>query len=210
MNNQDIKKGNKLPYYYDDPLDLFYKKYIDIINPYFKQLGFTPNGITTISFFFGLLACYFFYKQLYLLSGISYMISYFFDTMDGYYARIYNMKSKFGSYYDFISDQIVTITLIYLVLYNFYFSKIKINIKIFIIIFVLILICINIYHMSCQEKYTKITNEENVSEGLSFLDMFKCKNYKIMFYTRFSGPGVLNIVFSIIIILHIFLMKTKK
>ena len=26
----NIKNGNKLPSYYDDPVDLFYKKYIDI------------------------------------------------------------------------------------------------------------------------------------------------------------------------------------
>ena len=37
---KDIKNGNKLPTYYDDPIDLFYKKYIlSLCAP--KKLSFT-------------------------------------------------------------------------------------------------------------------------------------------------------------------------
>jgi phosphatidylglycerophosphate synthase len=119
MNNidktQNKNNGNKLPEYYDEPLDLFYKKYIIIIMPYFYKLGITPNFITTLSLFFGLLTCYLYYKQYYILSGLSYIISYFFDVMDGYYARLYNMKSKFGSYYDVISD--ITVDIILFILF---------------------------------------------------------------------------------------------
>ena len=89
-----------------------------IIMPYFYKLGITPNFITSLSLFFGLLTCYLYYKQYYILSGLSYIISYFFDVMDGYYARLYDMKSKFGSYYDIISDISILIILFILLVVN--------------------------------------------------------------------------------------------
>ena len=38
MNNNIKKDGNKLPLYYDDPVDIYYKNFIDIINPYFTPM----------------------------------------------------------------------------------------------------------------------------------------------------------------------------
>jgi phosphatidylglycerophosphate synthase len=203
----DIKNGNKLPTYYDDPIDLFYKKYIDILNPHFKKANITPNMITSISFFFGLLTCYLYYKSYYILSGLSYIISYFFDTMDGYYARIYNMGSVFGSYYDSISDNIVVL----IILYFFYKKNGYINFWIKPAIFGILLFFTSgcIYQMSCQEKYTKKTQEEHVSDGLAFLNNIKCKDFENMKYTRYFGPGICTLVVSILIMGHIFFIKSK-
>jgi phosphatidylglycerophosphate synthase len=127
--------------------------------------------------------------------------------MDGYYARLYNMRSTFGSYYDSISDNLVVLILFYLFIFNKNFIKTKINIKILIIILISLFVIVDMYHMSCQEKYTKVTNEKNKSEGLSFLDSIKCNNYDDMKYTRYFGTGVLNILFTLIIISHIFFTK---
>jgi len=66
---------------------IFLQKYIDIINPHFKDAGMTPNMITSISLAFGLLACYLYYKSYYIFAALAYIVSYFFDTMDGYFAR---------------------------------------------------------------------------------------------------------------------------
>jgi hypothetical protein len=63
------------------------------------------------------------------------------------------------------------------------------------------------YHMSCQEKYVKKTNEKNVSVGLAFLDGIKCHNFEHMRCSRFFGTGVTNVVISIIIGSHIFFAK---
>ena len=107
----DYSQYNKLPVKYDDPLDIFFKKYIDKLIIPCKKLGFTPNMITTISFLFGLLCCYLYYKQYYIIASICYLLFYFFDVMDGYYARIYEMYSTFGSYYDVITNIFVVILL---------------------------------------------------------------------------------------------------
>jgi phosphatidylglycerophosphate synthase len=205
MSKENIKNGNKLPTYYDDPVDLFYKKYIDILNPIFKKAEITPNMITSISFFFGLLTCYLYYKSYYVLAGLSYIISYFFDTMDGYYARIYGMGSVFGSYYDSISDNVVAFIIIYLFYIKTGFIKPWIKPVIFCILLLFALGCI--YQMSCQEKYTKKTQEEHVSDGLAFLNNVKCKDFEHMKYTRYFGTGVCTLVVSIFIIAHVFFVK---
>jgi phosphatidylglycerophosphate synthase len=204
MNNNNQKSGNKLPSHYDDPVDIFYKKYIDVINPYFKDAGMTPNMITTISLLFGLLTCYLYYKSHYVLAGLSYVVSYFFDVMDGHFARIYDMGSVFGSYYDSISDNAIALLLLIL----FYTNKnISFVSKMVIFSIVAIYGIGTAYHMSCQEKYVKKTNEKNVSVGLAFLDGIKCHNLENMKYTRFFGTGVTTLVISIIIGSHVFFAK---
>jgi phosphatidylglycerophosphate synthase len=202
--SKDIKVGNKLPDYYDDPVDIFYKKYIDIINPHFKAAGMTPNMITTISLAFGLLACYLYYKSYYISAALSYIVSYFFDVMDGYFARIYNMGSVFGSYYDSISDNVVV-----LLLFILFYKKTSISLpaKLTIILILAIYAVGTAYQMSCQEKYVKKTNEKHLSDGLAFLDKIKCSDFENMRYSRFFGTGVSTLVIAVIIGFHIFLTK---
>ena len=205
MNRDDeIKPGNKLPHYYDDPVDIFYKRYIDIINPHFKAANMTPNMITTISLAFGLLACYLYYKSYYVSAGLAYIASYFFDTMDGYFARIYNMGSVFGSYYDSISDNLV-ILLLFIIFYNK--PNISWQTKL-AIVFTLVMYGVGTsYHMSCQEKYVKKTNEKHVSDGLAFLDKIKCSDSEDMRYSRFFGTGMVTLIIAVIMGLHSFLIK---
>jgi|688.fasta_scaffold516828_2 phosphatidylglycerophosphate synthase len=202
--NAEIKPGNKLPEYYDDPIDLFYKRYIDIINPHFKDAGMTPNMITTISLAFGLLTCYLYYKSYYISAGLAYIVSYFFDTMDGYFARIYDMGSVFGSYYDSISDNAVALLLLILFYKN---PNVSGQAKIAIFLILIIYGFGTAYHMSCQEKYVKQTNEKHVSEGLAFLDKIKCSDSENMRYSRFFGTGVTTLVMAFIISSHVFLTK---
>jgi len=175
------------------------------LNPYFKKAGMTPNMITSLSFFFGLLTCYFYYKSYYVLAGLSYIVSYFFDTMDGYFARIYGMGSVFGSYYDSISDNFIVLIILYLFYNKNGYIKPWIKPAIFCILLFFAIGCI--YQMSCQEKYTEKTNEEHVSDGLAFLNNVKCKNFEHMKYTRYFGPGICTLIVSIIIIGHVFFCK---
>ena len=200
----DIKTGNKLPHYYDDPVDLFYKRYIDIINPHFKAAGMTPNMITSISLAFGLLACYLYYKSYYIFAALAYIVSYFFDTMDGYFARMYDMGSVFGSYYDSISDNAVALLLLFLFYKN---PNISGRVKLAIILVLVIFAFGTAYHMSCQEKYVKKTNEKHVSEGLAFLDKIQCSDSENMRYSRFFGSGVTALVMALTIGSHVFLIK---
>ena len=198
-----IKKGNKLPGYYDDVIDIQLKKWIDVINPTFKRMGFTPNMITTLSFLFGLITAYLYYKQYYITATICCFISYFFDVMDGYFARLYRMGSTFGSYYDVISDWIVSILLFTLFITN---PLLSLFTKGFIITGLTVLSVLIAYHFACQEKYTEQTNKKHVSKGLAFLTPIQCHDFKHMKYTRYFGSGTLFLFISLVIFMHPFLI----
>ena len=124
----------------ENHIDLLLLHVSNIINPYFFATNHTPNIITTYSFLFGLLSCYFLYKGKISLFVISFIVSYFFDICDGNYARRYDMVTSFGDLYDHISDIIVFIILTSIIItkYNHVISGLEI--AIFLISFYLMLI----------------------------------------------------------------------
>ena len=106
---------------YENPFDNLFYIGVENIEGYFKSLNFTPNMITTIGNIFGLVGIYMFFQKKFILAGIFYLIRYFFDCVDGYYARKYNMVTKFGDLYDHISD--VFIFVLNLVILRIYYPK---------------------------------------------------------------------------------------
>jgi len=174
-----------------DQHDFLDNIFIDIAEPLcpsFKKSGFTPNGITTLSLLFGIISIIFLYRYNILAFAITYLISYFFDCMDGHFARKYKMTSDFGDMYDHFKDWTVGI-LLFVVLFYRYPVEPKILwttvIGIFIIgIFTLI-------HVGCEEK---ISNGKN-SKTLDFLKNIcpgdATQTIKI---TRFFGTGTFTIV----------------
>lgn len=129
------------------------------------------------------------------------ILSYFFDCFDGHFARSYNMVTKFGDYYDHISDASKVILLVYFIC-TMYTSKVCYVLPILIIFFILTLI-----HLSCQEFYY---NRPNASNTLSLLRFFCIANKKnvnnILGITRFFGCGT----FYIAIILSVIYLKNNK
>ena len=87
-----------------------------------KQKNLTPNHITTLSFASQLLAVSFLcfdYKKLF--TGL-YLLGYYFDCIDGPMARKYNMITKFGDWYDHVTDIVCCClaNLVYVYKYNFF------------------------------------------------------------------------------------------
>jgi hypothetical protein len=60
----------------ENPIDNIIIDSCDIIKPYFYKLGFTPNGITTLSLIFGLLSKYPFFNF-----NCNSIISFFFSVI---------------------------------------------------------------------------------------------------------------------------------
>jgi phosphatidylglycerophosphate synthase len=189
----------KLPRELENPIDSFLVDIADIIQPFFKYLEFTPNGITTLSLVLALYAAYKILKRELKLAAILLFIAYFFDGMDGNFARTYNMCSKFGDYYDHLSD-LFKIILIPLAVY--YINPMK-GIKFTIISFILLLLAG--VQMSCQELYYNTNNNvKNKSESLNVLNKFLCpampSNVKeYLKYTRYFGCGTANLIISLMI-----------
>jgi phosphatidylglycerophosphate synthase len=199
------ENGNKLPNEYNDPIDTFILDFTKHLNPYFKKLYFTPNGITTISLIFGLITCFLYYKKKYMLASLFFILAYFFDCMDGQYARTYNMQSKFGALYDNLSDHFIAFILMFLFIFNKYISK---KYKIIIGLIVFISYIGTTYYFGCQEKYysEKNKNNNNYVEAPSLLKNY-CINTHDMKYIRYFGTGFFNLIICLIIFSHTFFSK---
>ena len=191
---------------YENPIDNVLLDIIEAVSPTFYKLGFNANGITTLSLIFGLLSIFFLYKGSIYLFMISYLISYFFDCMDGYFARRYKCVSKFGDYYDHIKDACVFIGIIIVVFLKYRCSHITIFVS--SILLVLGFFLMNM-HLGCQEKiYSKTKCDESPS-----LD--KLKNIcpgdpeNSIKYLRYFGTGTYNLFFIIVIFIVHRICKIK-
>ena len=178
---------------YENPIDHIFLLISESLCPIFYSLNFNANGITTLSLIFGLISIYYLYTGKVIMFMISYIISYFFDCMDGHFARKYNQVTKFGDYYDHIADVIKMISVIYTLYY------INSNIMTYLIIPMIILLFFTSMHMGCQEKYYN----KNESYTLSITKML-CPNnkYNLLNITRFFGCGSFMLFITIIIIYY--------
>lgn len=187
----------KLPYEIDIPFDNINLDLIDNTVDFFNDLGFSPNGITTLSLISGLYSIHKFIKQEYYLSAFGYIVSYYFDCMDGHMARKFKMVSEFGDYYDHIKDLLVGALLLYYI-GNFYYNM-KSNYKYVILFIVIITIYISSVQMGCQEIYSGTsTNTTSIYMHLCSATT-KEEAYNVMKYTRHGGTGTLTLVIAGII-----------
>lgn len=184
---------------YENPLDNMLINLSDFLCPFFNRLGFTPNGITTLSLFFGLLSIYFLYKRKLALFAVLYFISYFFDNMDGHYARRYGMTSKFGDYYDHIKDVIVIIVLLFVLIKNNYCSRKTWIVSALVLGIAFFLMSVQ---LGCQERIYKKTDDPNdESPSLSFTTKLCPFDPKVgCSYLRWVGCGTFVVVFICVVI----------
>lgn len=194
-------KSVKLPFKLNCPIDniIIYvgSKFYFI----YKCLHFTPNTLTTISLILGLLACFYFYKQYFIVAGILYFVSYCYDVLDGNYARKYNMVSNFGDIYDHFKDVFVNIVLFFVFIK---YSKLrnKVNLLIFLFLVTAILFMFIIVNLGCKEVYAS-KNRKDTSNFLSFSRKFCSKKmYNNLKYVRFLGTGLFSLWITFLIILN--------
>jgi hypothetical protein len=131
------------------PIDNIILIIISHIEFIFKTINFTPNILTTISFLFGLTSMYYFSHNRPISATTFYLLYYIFDCYDGYYARKYNMVTKFGDYYDHIKDVIINLLLFYIA-----FTKCTLNTTCLTLIIIgIILLSYTMSYIGCQEIY---------------------------------------------------------
>ena len=193
----------KLPGKMDNFIDDILITIIDTIQPYFYKLGFIPNTLTTISLICWLFALYFFVNDgiYYTFYAVLFMIlSYFFDCFDGHFARSYNMVTKFGDYYDHISDVSKVILFVYFIC-TIYTSKVC-----FILPILFIFLILALTHMACQELYYDKASASDTLSLLKYLCIANKKNVNsVLGITRFFGCGT----FYLIMILSVIYLKNN-
>lgn len=162
----------------DNIFDAFIKKNFDKLYPLFKKMYIKPNHLTLIGLICGLLGVYYLYKNNLNYFTILWLLSLLFDIIDGDYSRKYNLSTKFGKWFDIISDLIRSVAL-FIIFYKLYDIKniIKNN---KIIMLLLLLLTINGYfYLSCYKKKTKqdyidvcFLNEKNLDKYLQYSTLF--------------------------------------
>ena len=180
---------------FENPIDIILSEMTLKTLPFFYNIGFTPNYLTTISLITGLLTSYLFYKKYFILSSLCFLISYCFDIMDGMFARKYKMTSKFGDYYDHFSDIIksIILTLIF-IKYNTLSNKMfNISMIITILLFFMMLL-----FFGCQEKLMK--SKDNLLTSLNNLCINNLEN-KINIL-KYMGNGTIILWICILILLN--------
>jgi phosphatidylglycerophosphate synthase len=172
--------------------DQFYQL-ADFLNPYFYNMGFTPNMLTFLSLIFVILSTFMFYKDYRIVAFIFYLISYYYDCADGNMARKYNMVSNYGDFLDHFTD-LVGVILLFIV---FYIKNKKTLIKIIPIIIVLILISAN------SEGCNVLIKERNngfKSKTLNFTKHFCLTTSPTFHY--FFNTSTCAVIISIIILFY--------
>ena len=193
--DENIKKSpNKLPKHLDNPIDRWIIDQCEKMDPLFVKWNMTPNKLTTIGFYFGLLSVYCLHKRIKYLPGIFYFISYMFDCADGQFARRHNMVSKFGDYYDSFKDWSIALALLYIL----YKRKNK------YLILIVIVGIMSLSHFGCQEIYynSKNPDKKYYSEKNALLECLCPKNKdvdEVMLYTKHFGIGTLTLIISFIL-----------
>jgi phosphatidylglycerophosphate synthase len=171
---------NKIPLEYENPIDVILYNQVDRDLEFYKKLGLTPNGLTTISLILALVGIYNFHYDNYFISALLFFISYYFDCADGKMARKYQMYSKFGDYYDHFSD-LAKLILLFYVFYKKSFDKF---VKILIV--ALILFTLTLFYANCQEK---IYGKNSESIFLNFLNIKLDNCEEKMKYFKYFGSG---------------------
>ncbi|MBU1120300.1 MAG: CDP-alcohol phosphatidyltransferase family protein [archaeon] len=77
------------------------------IGSFFSKFGLTPNQWTIATLIPTFIAFYFLLQQDFLLAALFFIISSFFDLIDGSVARVMGLVTKKGAYLDTIIDRYV-------------------------------------------------------------------------------------------------------
>jgi phosphatidylglycerophosphate synthase len=187
-----MSNGRKIQSENENPIDNVLIDFSNNISPQIRELGFNPNMLTTIGTIFGILSVYSVYIDKYIQGFIFFWISYYFDCLDGFYARKYKLYSKFGDYYDHIRDVIVAIFLNSVILYKLKSGRER---AVFVVVFFTFLL-LSLVHMGCQEKKSTDTCNNDSLQLLTKL----CIDKSHIEYTRYVGIGTLNLVISLFIL----------
>ncbi len=185
---------NKIPEEYENPVDVLLLQLVDKHLDFYKSMCLTPNMLTTFSLVSGLYAAYFIYTGNFVIASILYVVAYYFDCADGKFARKFNMTSKFGDYYDHISDVFKLIFTVYALYVTNpkYFSYL-----IVITPLLLLLLCI-------QMGYQEIIYNKDESGSLDPLKKLVERDNnpeETIKYSKYFGCGSINLIIAIIIFL---------
>ena len=176
----------------ENPFDNILLDISEKVAPFFKKTNHTPNLITLYSAITAIFSMYSLYNKSFSTFSITWILAYFFDSLDGYFARKYNMVTKLGDKLDHGKDTLMWI-ITGIILYN----KYNIPRHIFLIFVLICIFCIK--QMGCQQK---LYIDSKISESINVYSKF-CKTTSDINFTRYFGGGTVYLF----VILMVYLGK---
>ena len=157
---------------------------IDFLHKY----EFIPNHLTTFSFIFQLWGVFYLSQNYIYLFSFNYFLGYYFDCLDGPMARKFDMVTKFGDWYDHVTDLTCYILTNYILIMKYNFLKYPS----LVIIDLIMLTGLTLY-AGCQERiYNKgLKNQEKISGTLYITTYFisdeekTIKKLRLFCYTNY-------------------------
>ena len=188
----------KLSPEHENPVDnIIYSHIVEPLTPLLRKHmpWLTPNHITYASIACGVIGIYCFIQQSYIVSALFILASMIIDSFDGYYARKYNMTSKYGDYLDHISDWFLLLAIMIC------FALTSSRFKYFRIAVFLASSLTMAKQFRCQENMINGT-----SETINFAtQMFTCDDpQKTIKVTRYFGYGTHAIITCLLIASYTF------
>jgi phosphatidylglycerophosphate synthase len=191
--------GTKLPSNLDNPFDSLMMYFGEKSLPMLKYLNFTPNILTLIGGMFVIFSIAFILTYKFAYAALFYAIAYWFDCVDGQYARYYGITSKGGEKLDHFVDAVRNV----LTCISIYIIKISTFKKIVFAIFYVIFTLTNHYATNCAQNYYFMNSNTNdkyhMKDQMSFCKHQPSKQLK---YIRFIGSGT-KILFIIGFLLYL-------
>lgn len=194
----------------ENPLDNWLISICDYVCPVFRYLNFTPNDITTLSLITGLLSVYFLARGRVWAFVVLFFLSYFFDCLDGHFARKYNMVTKFGDMYDHIKDVVVSGLVLIVAIYRNYRCSTTPELLVSILVLCIVSTGTAI-HIRCQEKIYNGDGDpsDEQSKSLEAMNSWLPESFcpgttdeaeSMIRWTRFFGCGTTIVTILLLVV----------
>ena len=174
--------------------------FVEPFTPFFREtVGFTPNGVTWLSNISSLIALVFLWNKNLLLFFVFWHMNYWFDCMDGYMARKYNMVSDYGDMIDHVGDWASLVGICVILAYKYkLFKNWQKNIG--YILFAGISLIMSFIHAGCTERIAEKNKVKFKKSKTLEPTKGACLDTKWLNFTKFWGIGNSNLFQSIIVL----------
>ena len=184
---------NKIPLHQENPVDAALVNFTQRLNPLYRELGMTPNMLTTLSLLCALVGLWLCHNtpKWGAFGAAIFFIGYYFDCADGNFARKYGMESEFGDLYDHISDHVKVVLFLYVFARSHISTRLKLKIAGVLVVLALVLP----FHIGCVEMLYDSTKTHD-----AFLRMASplCPwPEEMIAFTRFGGSGTFMLAISL-------------
>ena len=133
--------------------------------PVCDYFNLTPNYVTILSFFCGLLSVYFICRGQVYLGIFVFFFANLFDSLDGCVARKFHMTSKFGDALDHNKDAIIFVLLCVVVVHR-YWNVLSTTAWVILIALLIIVYVLSCTYLCCANMYM---NKDNSFENYTCL-----------------------------------------